>query len=221
MCGRFQIKKDEKTDTLLTTLKVSGRPRYSDDIAPGSWISFIHENAERHINSAIWWLLLDHESHKPNYKYATFNTRADKLNNKRSVGYHPFRESRCIIPASAFVEGLGDKKTYHKIELEGRAIAFGGLFREYHDQQSGEIIYATSIITLPAVPEWAHIHPKSIPLMLDHENEALIDQWLDPDFHDTAAFETILKPAINLQQRITPIDRPSRWNPCGESFLIP
>jgi putative SOS response-associated peptidase YedK len=221
MCGRFQIKKDENIDRLLETLKVSGKLRNSEDIAPGSWISFIYENGERRINSAIWWLLLDHQTLKPNYKYASFNTRADKLDNKRSVGYQAFRDSRCIIPASAFVEGLGDKKTYHKIELEGRAIAFGGLLREHHDQGTGEIIYSTSIITLPPAAEWAHIHPKSMPLMIDYENQSLIDQWLDPAFHDVNAFKEILHPAIHMPQRITPIDKPSRWNPSGESFLIP
>jgi len=220
MCGRFQLKKDNKSDKLLATLKVQGKPRYSDDYSPGSWISFIHENGDRHINSAIWWLLLDHETHKPNYKYASFNTRSDKLDNKRSIGYHPFRESRCLIPATAFAEGLGDKKTYHKIELENEAIAFGGLFKEHINQDSGGIICSASIITLPPVEKWANIHPKSIPLMLDYENEELIDKWLDPDFKDVEAFNDILKPAIHQTQRVTPIDKPSKWNPIGESYLI-
>ena len=97
MCGRFQLKKDAKSDKLLTALKVEGKPRYSDDYSPGSWISFIHENGEQRINSAIWWLLLDHETHKPNYKYASFNSRSDKLDQPRSIAYKPYRESRCII----------------------------------------------------------------------------------------------------------------------------
>jgi putative SOS response-associated peptidase YedK len=220
MCGRFQLKKDERSDKLLQALKVEGKPRYSDDYAPGSWISFIHENDKRHINSALWWLLLDHETHKPNYKYPSFNSRSDKLDQPRSLAYKPFRESRCISPATAFAEGLGDGKTYHRIELEDRAIAFGGLFKEHLDRDSGEVVYSASIITLPPLEKWANIHPKSIPLMLDYEDEALIDKWLDPDFKDVEAFNAILKPAIRQTQRVTPIDRPSKWNPVGESYLI-
>ena len=220
MCGRFQIKKNEQSDRLLDALGAEGHPRYSDDFAPGSWISIIHENGERRINSALWWLLLDHQTHKPNYKYATFNSRADKLNQPRSLGYKPFRQSRCIIPATAFAEGLGDKKTYYKIELEDRGIAFGGLFIEHHDHDSGEIIYSASIITLPPVDKWAHIHPKSIPLMLDYDNKELIDKWLDRSCDDVKRFDEILHPAIHQVQRITPINKPSQWQPIGESFLI-
>tara|TARA_R110000824_G_scaffold288508_2_gene476460 strand:- start:29973 stop:30629 length:657 start_codon:yes stop_codon:yes gene_type:complete len=217
MCGRFQIKQNAKSDALLSRLKLEGHPRYSDDIAPGALISFIRKDS---LDVAIWWLLLDQETHKPNYKYASFNSRSDKLNQPRSLAYKPYRESRCIIPATAFVEGLGDKKTYHKIELEDRAIAFGGLYKEHINQDSGEIIYSASIITLPPLEKWANIHPKSIPLMLDDDNQELIDKWLDPDFKAVEAFNDILEPAIHRAQRVTPIDKPSKWNPIGESYLI-
>ncbi|MBN4053559.1 SOS response-associated peptidase family protein [Haliea sp. AH-315-K21] len=174
MCGRFQLKQDSKSDTLLKTLNVKGQAKYADDIAPGAAISFIHINLA--LDTAIWWLLLDNESLKPNYKYSSFNSRSDKLNQPRSIAYKPFRESRCIIPASAFVEGLGDKLTYHQIELEDQAIAFGGLFKEHVNHDTGEIVYSASIITLPPLQKWANIHPKSIPLMLDFNNKNLIDK---------------------------------------------
>tara|TARA_B110000858_G_scaffold193768_1_gene246949 strand:+ start:48841 stop:49497 length:657 start_codon:yes stop_codon:yes gene_type:complete len=217
MCGRFQLKQTNETTSLLNALKIKGQARFSDDIAPGSLISFIHKES---LDTAIWWLLLEHDTHKPNYKYASFNSRSDKLNQSRSAGFKPFRESRCIIPASGFVEGLGDKKTYHKIELEDQAIAFGGLFKEHINKDSGEIIYSASIITLPPVQKWVNIHPKSIPLMLDYKNQELIDKWLDPDFKNVKEFNDIMEPAIHQTQRVTPIDKPSKWNPIGESYLI-
>ena len=217
MCGRFQLKQTNETTTLLNALKIKGQARFSDDIAPGSLISFIHKES---LDTAIWWLLLEHDTHKPNYKYASFNSRSDKLNQPRSAEFKPFRESRCIIPASGFVEGLGDKKTYHKIEREDQAIAFGGLFKEHINKDSGEIIYSASIITLPPVQKWVNIHPKSIPLMLDYKNQELIVKWLDPDFKNVKEFNDILEPAIHQTQRVTPIDKPSKWNPIGESYLI-
>ena len=128
--------------------------------------------------------------------------------------------SIAVIPASAFVEGLGDKKTYHKIELPDKAIAFGGLYKEYLNRETGEITYSASIITLPPVTKWANIHPKSIPLMLDYENKALTDKWLDPAFNKLADFKEILQPDITQTQLVTPIDRPSRWQSVGASFLL-
>ncbi len=218
MCGRFQLKADGKTKVLLDTLQASGTLHYADDIAPGAQISIIGKEAA--IKTASWWLLLDPVSLKPNYKYVSFNSRSDKLNQPRSLAYKPFRESRCLIPASAFVEGLGDKKTYHKIELTDKAIAFGGLYKEHLNKETGEIIYSASIITLPPVTKWVNIHPKSIPLMLDYENKTLTEKWLDPAFNEVSEFKEILQADIQQTQRVTPIDRPSRWQPVGESFLL-
>lgn len=220
MCGRFNIKPGGKVEEMVMAIGAAGSVNYSDDCAPGSTINIIHQSDTRKIDTATWWLFLEQDSLQPNYRYASFNTRSDKLNTPRSLGYKPFRESRCIIPASAFVEGLGDKKTYHMIELVDSAIAFGGLFKEYINQSTGEIFYSASIITLPPVEKWSNIHPKSLPLMLDFTNNKLIDKWLNPDFTDVDQFNELLKPEIHQTQRVTLIDKPSKWNPIGESFLI-
>jgi putative SOS response-associated peptidase YedK len=116
---------------------------------------------------------------------------------------------------------LGDKKTYHKIELEDSAIAFGGLFKEYLNKESGEVIYSASIITLPPLsPQWDEIHPKSLPLMIDFEDEDLISRWLDPSNKDVEQFEALLEPTVLKAMKVTKIDKPSRWNPIEESFMI-
>ena len=222
MCGRFQILKNTQSKKLLNQLDVAeAEVLFSRDKAPGSSISIIRRDKDRNlVTRATWWLLIDPETGKPNYKYASFNSRSDKLNSPRSIAYEPFRESRCIIPATAFIEGKGDKKTYHKIELENQAIAFGGLHRETINKHTGEVIHSASIITLPPVPEWQAIHPKSMPLMLPMNDIALINQWLAPSFHHVEAFEEVLKPAIRVNQVLTPIEKPSKWDVCGESFIL-
>lgn len=194
---------------------------FSRDKAPGSRISIIQREKDRNIvTQAIWWLLIDPETGKPNYKYASFNSRSDKLDSPRAIAYEPFRESRCIIPATAFIEGKGDKKTYHKIELENESIAFGGLHRETIHKVTGEIIHSASIITLPPLPEWENIHPKSMPLMLPMQDANLINQWLAPSFHQVEAFRDLLVPALRVNQILTPIEKPSLWNEKGESFTL-
>ncbi len=123
-------------------------------------------------------------------------------------------------PASAFIEGLGDKRTYHKIELEGQAIAFGGLYQEYVNRDTGESAIGASIITLPPPPAWKHIHPRSMPLMLPTDNTAVLDAWLDPDVSDVQRFEDLLSPQIRVAQVLTPIGKVSQWNEIGDSFLL-
>jgi putative SOS response-associated peptidase YedK len=222
MCGRFQILKNKKSRKLLDKLDVDeAEILFSRDKAPGSRISIIQREKDRNIvTQAIWWLLIDPETGKPNYKYASFNSRSDKLDSPRAIAYEPFRESRCIIPATAFIEGKGDKKTYHKIELENEAIAFGGLHRETIHKVTGEIIHSASIITLPPLPEWENIHPKSMPLMLPIQDANLINQWLAPSFHQVEAFRDLLVPALRVNQILTPIEKPSLWNEKGESFTL-
>lgn len=222
MCGRFQILKNKKSRKLLDKLDVDeAEILFSRDKAPGSRISIIQREKDRNIvTQAIWWLLIDPETGKPNYKYASFNSRSDKLDSPRAIAYEPFRESRCIIPATAFIEGKGDKKTYHKIELENEAIAFGGLHRETIHKVTGEIIHSASIITLSPLPEWENIHPKSMPLMLPMQDANLINQWLAPSFHQVEAFRDLLVPALRVNQILTPIEKPSLWNEKGESFTL-
>lgn len=223
MCGRFNLIDSPEVQWLCTTLGIELHAEHaSGDIAPGGQIAIVHQRGEeRVVSTATWWLFLDNESLKPNYKYASFNSRSDKLDNKRAIAYKPYRESRCLIPASAFVEGLGDKKTYHKIELEDSAIAFGGLYREYLNKDSGEVVYAASIITLPPLtPQWDAIHPKSMPLMIDFEDEDLVARWLDPSNSEVEQFAPLLEPKVIKPMKVTKIDKPSRWNPIEDSFMI-
>ena len=223
MCGRFNVIDSPEIHWLCASLGISLTARHaSRDIAPGGKIAIVHElGGERVVSDAIWWLLLDHQTLKPNYKYASFNSRSDKLHSKRGIAYTPYRQSRCVIPASAFVEGLGDKKTYHKIELEGSAIAFGGLYKQHLNRETGEIVFSASIITLPPLtPQWDEIHPKSMPLMLDFEDAALIARWLDPDNEDVEAFGQLLEPSVGKPMVVTRIDKPSKWNPIADSFMI-
>lgn len=50
--------------------------RFTPDAAPGSTISIVRQSgAGRLISDAIWWLMLDPATLKPNYKYASFNSR--------------------------------------------------------------------------------------------------------------------------------------------------
>ncbi len=223
MCGRFNLIDSPEIQWLCKALGISLLPRHENrDIAPGSSIAIVHNvGGGQQVSDAIWWLLLNHETLKPDYKYASFNSRYDKLLQKRSISYLPYRESRCIIPASAFIEGLGDKKTYHKIELQKSAIAFGGLYKEYFKRETGEIVYSASIITLPPLaPQWNEIHPNSMPLMLDFEDEELVAKWLDPDFKEVEEFEDALVPGAHKDMVISKIGKPSKWNPISDSFII-
>lgn len=225
MCGRFNVSDDPLVHELCRQLGMDTsrwQIRFSEDIAPAARISIIREDEEgRRIDDAVWWLLLERDDGgwKPNHRYATFNTRYDKLNRKGAVGYQPYRKARCIIPASGFVEGLEGTKTYH--QLDGvTAIAFGGLYRTWIHQDTGELVHSASIITLPPHPKFKGIHEKAFPMMLNVEDQDTIGRWLDPGYDQVEAFGEMLTPKLVTALRAVPIDRPSKRNPAGEIFTI-
>lgn len=45
------------------------------------------------------------------------------------------------IPARSFRGRIGDRNTYHKIELSGSAFAFSGLCKEHLNRNIGEVVY--------------------------------------------------------------------------------
>jgi len=59
-----------------------------------------------------------------------------------------------------------------------------------------------------------------MPLMLDLTDEGLIAKWLDPDFSDVEQFARCLEPRLPGAMRVTPIGKPSRWNPIEDAFMI-
>lgn len=225
MCGRFNVTDNLAVRKMMADLGVplyeQDKLRFSPDVSPGSTISIVRQIAGKVVVSdAIWWLMLDPATLKPNPKYASFNSRSDKLHTPRALAYRPYRESRCIVPATAFIEGLGDGKTYHKIEFVNAAIAFGGVYREWVNQGTGETVLSASIITCPPIPQWEHIHPKSVPLIL-HEYQPGRRSWLDPAITDVVQFEPLLSQGMPYHHLITPIGKVSQWNEIGPGLLYP
>lgn len=226
MCGRFNVIDSPEVRASLEVLgvRIYSNMRFTPDAAPRSTISIVRQSgAERLISDAIWWLMLDPATLKPNHKYASFNSHSDKLYSPRAIAYKPYRESRCVIPASAFIKGFGDGKTYHKLRPQHRAVAFGGIYREWVNSETGETTFSASIITLPppaSNARWMAIHPKSLPLMLAPHKPTL-DAWLDPSNNDVRDFDELLEPKVRQQLVATAIGKVSKWNEVGPGQVVP
>ncbi len=166
------------------------------------------------VKDATWWLYLKQTDAglKPHPDYFSVNTNYAKLTRKPE-----YKTSRCIIPASAFVESQ-DGKNPHLLEpADGSAIAFGGLWKEWLDKVSGELVWSASIITLPGHPVLENIHRKSMPLWLP---ETVYGAWLDPSNKDITSFSPLLEPALRVDLKATPINKAPLKQPVGESFII-
>lgn len=225
MCGRFNVIDNPATRELFEYLGIDVPFRETDFARVAGPIEIVIERGgQRYLREATWWLHLEPRdgSFKPS-KWTSFNTRYDKLNVKSSVGYQPFRDTRCIIVASGFgetepVPGKKTVKRYHNFSAIDSAIAFAGLYKEYVMPGTGESVLACSIITLPPHPKLEPYHTKASPMMLPRD---WMGTWLDPEFHNVDQFAPLLEPAIRHNLEGQQIDAPGKRNPAGHPFIIP
>ncbi len=216
MCTNFALIKTDGTAELGTRLLVDdGDFIYDTHFRPGSKISIVTgDQGQRRVLPATWWLYLQQTETglKPHRDYFSVNTNYRKLPKKAE-----YRNARCIIPATSFVESQDGKRPHLLEPHNGSAIAFGGLFKEWTDKTTGEIVYSASIITLPGHPALENIHRKSTPLWLPDE---AYDSWLSPDVTDTTLFEELLVPALQTDLTATPINKAGARQPIASPFTI-
>ena len=220
MCTNFVLIKTDGTAELATRLLVDAAGfRYSNDFRPGSAISIVTgnpsgETGQRQVLPATWWLYLQQTDAglKPHRDYFSVNTNYRKLPGKQE-----YRTSRCIVPASAFVESQSGKRPHLLTPSDGSAIAFGGLYKEWTDKTTGEVVWSASIITLPGHPALQNIHRKSTPLWLP---ATAYDSWLSPEVTDPSVFDALLEPTLQTDLIATPVDKAGNKQPIAESFTI-
>jgi putative SOS response-associated peptidase YedK len=110
----------------------------------------------------------------------TFNARAETLAEKPAFR-NAFERKRCLVLANGFYEWqTRDKlKIPYFINLTNHPIfALAGLYDNWTDRESGEILNTFTVVTTRANPMMEEIHnlKKRMPVILSPENEEL---WLD------------------------------------------
>lgn len=221
MCGRYNVIDDLLVQELLEALEVASKVQTRLDTAPGAKGQIVYETCRgRTLQDAIWSLLIepkpDGTGYRPSPKYSTFNARAGSLGSS-PLWKKRFHSQRAIIPASGFHEWTGEKgrKQCYNIRQVDSAIAFGGLYELWDFQ--GAIVPSFTIITLPPHPNFSHIHPKSIPLMLRPED---FDLWLDPHVTNTDPLQHLLRTRISATLLAEPVKSPEHLEKAGEGEII-
>lgn len=222
MCGAFQQFPTDGIKTMLSKYSVQGVMQGTGTVRPASKIQIAVGNKqgdEITLVDATWWLLLDKQknddgfSWKPNQKYKTFNTRSEKLLESR-LAKGPYTNTRCLIPASSFMES--NSGNYFRITNHEQAIAFGGLYKEY-ENEDGSLTYSASIITLPAPKNFSDVHHR-MPLMLDTDNEENTYNWLHKGFMPKEDFD--LSNTIRTSLQVTPSSKYWTFEPKDEMFEV-
>ena len=127
-------------------------------------------------------------------RYKTFNARAETISSKPSFS-KPFKTKRCLIPVKGFFEWQheGTKKIpYYIYRADDDIMSLAGLWDEWIESHTGEIINTFSIVTTDANELMAVIHnsKKRMPVILDKSAEL---KWIDLSAGESEALQ-LLKP---------------------------
>lgn len=227
MCGRYilvqKIELIEKRFNVTAPEGSEWKPAYN--IAPGQLAPVITSDDPKKLQlyrfgmTPFW-------AKKPMYM---INARAEGDHNKEDDPNYkgakgiiskpsfrkPIRSQRCLVIADAFIEGTVKEKlskpfvVYLKNNV--RPFAFAGLWDEWTNKETGEIIRSFSIITTTANDLLQKLPHHRSPVILDRRHEA---KWLNTDL-PLADVTKLLKPYPAELMNAYPID-PAIKNPRAE-----
>ena len=127
------------------------------------------------------WGLIPKWSKDNSYRKFTINSRIETI--KEKPAFRGNHHKRCLVLADGFYEWKwldekGKNKEKHLISLPNdEPYAYGGIYSEWVDKSTGEIVNTYSIVTTEANPVVAEIHRKKrMPIVLKQEDEK---SWLE------------------------------------------
>jgi len=202
MCGRYNVIDNPETVSLMNDLGIEfnsvALPLYN--LCPTAFVPIVilDENGPK-IVMAIWWLLLEKGPNglKPNPKWKTFNAVAKRATTSKLYG-PALKKSRCILPASGYYEWK--KKQAYYIKPKDSAIAFAGLYRRWEIE--GSELYSCTLMTTEGHSKLAHIHEKSLPVMLPKSE---CENWLSRDELPHTKLDSIFESRLRESLEVVPV----------------
>jgi putative SOS response-associated peptidase YedK len=197
MCGRFtQAAPWEKVKKEFAVKGAADgglfKPRYN--IAPMQIVPVVRAAPEgERTLSGLKWGLVPSWAKDAEIGNKMINARAETLTEKPSFR-EAFRGRRCLIPASGFYEWAkterGAKQPFYFYLKERDVFAFAGLWEEWVDRETGELLETFTIITTRANEVLKPVHDR-MPVIVKAEN---YEEWLDPQLKATGRIEKLLAP---------------------------
>jgi putative SOS response-associated peptidase YedK len=127
----------------------------------------------------------------------TFNVHARRLT--EPIFLSAFKRNRCIIPASGYFEWKATpdgKEPYYISAADGGVLSIAGVFDEWNDTETGDIVWSCSMIITAANEFTRPVHNRMPALLREKDFEP----WLS----GTAGAE-VLKPADEDYLRMWPV----------------
>lgn len=204
MCGRFDetVSLQELAERFAAAYdELSFEPRFN--IAPSQEVPCVVHGASGARLQLLKWGLVPHWAKDPKIGYKMINARAETIATKPSFR-QSFQQRRCLVPATGFFEWKKQGKTKQPFRITRRdhvPFAMAGLWDEWLNEQTGEILHSFTIITTDANKQVRTLHDR-MPVILQRQDEP---SWIDPNIADTARLQTLLKPYAPDDLRCYPV----------------
>lgn len=179
--------------------------------------------AEQELQNFRWGLIpfwVKDEKQADEIKRVTLNARANTIFQKPSFR-EPIRSKRCLVPSTGYFEWRheGDRKIPYYIYLKDESIfSMAGIYDEWLEKKTGEIIKTFSIITTEANPLTDYIHNTKhrMPAILNQEDE---EKWLDPKLEKSDIEQLLLPFPADLMDAYV-IDRDFLKKPVDDPTIL-
>lgn len=199
MCGRYAL--EELGQSFLSRFQIATPVDLADprpEIFPSQLMPVVLRDGEVNRVELMQWGLIPHWSKEPKgWINAKAETAAQKPSFKRA-----FRQSRCLIPASAFFEWKktpAGKEPYILKLKDQELFGFAGLYDTWYDPD-GQPIRSYTILTCVPNALVAQVHHR-MPVILKPEDE---QTWLDRQT-DLATLNQLLRPYPTEQMEAAPV----------------
>lgn len=189
MCYHYHFQKPIKE-----VAKILGIDRHSfegGDEIPGVVNGFSHPLmpvlVNQYIERLTWGLIpfwVKTEEMAQDLWNQTLNARWETIHDKPS--FQKIKQNRCLVPCTGFFEWkqVGNSKIKHNIEpTQSDFLFLAGMFDEWVNPNSGEVLKTFCIITQPANELMSEIHntKKRMPILIDQEK---LDEWFGASYQE-------------------------------------
>lgn len=212
MCGRFTL--FATPDELISFLDITSHipnilPRYN--IAPSQDILAVisteegEDDKDANIAELFHWGLVPSWMKDRKKIKAPINARIESVLEK-PMFKAPFKRKRCIIPASGFYEWKKTdegKTPWYMHPKEDPIFRFAGMWDEWLDKDTGEILRSCTILTGSPNELIEPIHNR-MPVILDNSTATA---WLDPKSDPDKLHKTLLLPFPPDNMKAHPVSK--------------
>ena len=208
MCGRFVSASPASVVAtyFAATLDADTALEPSYNVAPTNDVYAVLVAEGRRRLATLRWGLIPPWASDAKIGNRMINARSETVADSKAYR-RAFRARRCIVAADGFYEWVPVPGERHKQPVyihrsDGEPLAFAGLWERWRPSE-GDLVRSTTIITGPANDRIAEVHDR-MPIVLP---PSAWEQWLDPDFDDTAALGGLLVPAPSQLFTLHPVSR--------------